>query len=82
MNQAVRTHINDEKTLLICTIFAKKRKTFEFNDDEFSLIFNLFKQLFDVYNLLADQTLIIVKALCMIEVLFESLEKKYDFENE
>ncbi len=82
LNQAVRTHINDEKTLLICTIFAKKRKTSEFNDDEFSLIFNLFKQLFDVYNLLADQTLIIAKALCMIEVLFESFKKKYDFEDE
>jgi len=81
-NQAVRTHINDEKTLLICTISVKKRKTSEFNDDEFRLIFNLFRQLFDVYNLLADQTLIIAETLCMIKVLFESLEKKYDFEDE
>ncbi len=53
-NQAVRTHINDEKTLLICTAFVKKHKTSEFNNNEFNLIFNLFRQLFDVYNLLAD----------------------------
>ncbi len=82
MNQAVKTHINDEKTLLICTASAKKRKTSEFNDDEFNLIFNLFRQLFDVYDLLADQALIIAKALCMIEVLFKSLEKKYNFKDE
>ena len=81
-NQAVRTHINNEKTLLICTAFAKKRKTSEFNDDEFNLIFNLFKQLFNVYDLLANQALIIAKALCMIEVLFKSLEKKYNFKDE
>ncbi len=54
LNQAVKTHINDEKTLLICTVFAKKHKTSEFNDNEFSLIFNLFRQLFNVYDLLAD----------------------------
>ena len=69
-NQAVKTHINDEKTLLICTMSAKNRKTSEFNDNEFSSIFNLFKQLFNVYDLLANQALIIAKALCMIEVLF------------
>jgi len=35
-----------------------------------------------MYNLLADQALIIIKALHMIEVLFESLEKKYNFKDE
>jgi len=35
-----------------------------------------------VYDLLANQVLIIAEALHMIEVLFESLEKKYDFEDE
>ena len=61
---------------------AKNRKTSEFNDNKFSSIFNLFKQLFNVYDLLADQALIIAKALHMIEVLFESLKKKYDFKDE
>jgi len=81
-NQAVRTHINDEKTLLICTIFAKKHKTSEFNNNEFNSIFNLFKQLFNVYDLFANQALIIAEALCMIKVLFKSLEKKYNFKDE
>ncbi len=81
-NQAVRTHINDEKTLLICIVSAKKRKTSEFDNDEFSSIFNLFRQLFNVYDLLADQALIIAEALHMIEVLFKSLEKKYNLEDE
>ncbi len=82
LNQAVRTHINNEKTLLICTVSTKKRKISEFNDDEFSSIFDLFRQLFDVYDLLADQALIIAEALRMIEVLFESFEKKYNFKDE
>ncbi len=54
LNQAVRIHINDEKTLLIYTVFVKKYKTSEFNNNEFNSIFDLFKQLFDVYDLLAD----------------------------
>ncbi len=82
MNQAVRIHINDEKTLLICTVFVKKYKTSEFNNNEFNSIFNLFKQLFDVYDLLADQALIIAEALHIIKVLFKSFEKKYDFKDE
>jgi len=35
-----------------------------------------------VYDLLADQALIIAEALRMIEVLFESFEKKYNFKDE
>jgi len=62
LNRAVRIHINSEKTLLICTTSTKKRKALKIDSDDFSSIFNLFKQFFNVYDLLADQAQIIVKA--------------------
>jgi hypothetical protein len=54
LNQAVRIHINSEKTLLICTTLTKKHKALKIDVNDFSLILNLFRQLFNVYNLLAD----------------------------
>ncbi len=59
-NSTVKTHINSEKTLLICTAFMKKHKASEINFvNEFNTIFDLFKELFDMFNIFANQIKII-----------------------
>jgi len=63
LNSTVRTHINSEKTLLICTALVKKHKASEIDSaDEFNMIFNLFRQLFDMFDTFANQAKIIALA--------------------
>jgi hypothetical protein len=83
LNSTVRTHIKSEKTLRICTIFMKKCKASEINfADEFNIIFNLFKELFDMFNTLANQTKIIAMSFQFMQFLFASLEEKYHINEE
>ncbi len=45
--------------------------------NEFNTIFNLFKQLFDMFNIFANQVKIIALTFWFMKSLFASLEEKY-----
>jgi len=82
-NSTVRTHINSEKTLLICTALVKKCKASEIDSaDEFNTIFDLFRQLFNMFNILANQAKIIALAFRFVKSLFASLKEKYHIDEE
>jgi len=56
----------------------KKRKASEIDStNKFNMIFNLFRQLFDMFNTFANQAKIIALAFQFMKFLFASLEKKY-----
>lgn len=83
LNSTVKTHINSKKTLLICTAFVKKCKASEINSaDEFNTIFDLFRQLFNMFDTLANQAKIIALAFRFVKFLFASLEEKYHIDEE
>ncbi len=56
----------------------KKHKASEIDSiDEFNMIFDLFKQLFNIFNTFANQAKIIVLTFWFMKFLFTSLEEKY-----
>jgi len=82
-NSTVRIHINSEKTLLICTALMKKCKASKIDSaDKFNTIFDLFRQLFNMFNTFANQAKIIALAFQFIKFLFTGFEEKYHIDEE